>query len=65
MLSFIINYMCYCISDPKDISCSCTPSSVSECFFCCDFFFPFNIIYMFIVALVFKSSSWSFCAMLL
>lgn len=37
MLIFTINYVCYSISDPKDISCSCTPSSVSECFSYSDF----------------------------
>jgi len=37
MLVFTVNYPWYCISDPKDVSCSCTPSSVSECFLYFDF----------------------------
>lgn len=37
MLVFTVKYVCYSVSDPKDVSCSCTPSNVSECFFYFDF----------------------------
>lgn len=46
MLVFTVKHVWYSVSDPRDISCSCTPSSVSECFFCFDFF---HLIHVFIV----------------
>lgn len=45
MLVFTINFVWYCISDPKDISCSCTPSSVSERFFYFDFCLLIHVYY--------------------
>uniref|UniRef100_A0A8C8E5B7 Solute carrier family 37 member 1 n=1 Tax=Otus sunia TaxID=257818 RepID=A0A8C8E5B7_9STRI len=35
----------FLIEHPKDISCSCTPPSVSECFFCFDFCLLIHILY--------------------
>lgn len=51
MLIFIINYVWYCISDPKDISCSCTLPSVSECFFYFDFCLLMHIFVMIVLAI--------------